>query len=480
MSELELTQIDEWRWEIPITGDMKVPGRIYANEALMADITADKSLRQVANVACLSGVIGYSFAMPDIHFGYGFPIGGVAAMDVDEGLISPGGVGYDINCGVRLVRTNLSEDEYGGRVDDMVRALFANIPCGVGSSGAIGRVSNDEERKILVKGARWAVERGMGTATDLEHTEERGCLDGADPSAVSARATKRGSDQVGTLGSGNHFLEISKVTEIFDETAAKAFGLWKGQLVLQIHCGSRGFGHQVCTDYITTMLDASRKYGIDLPDRQLCAAPVKSDEGRRYFAAMAAAANYAWNNRQVIMHLATEALERALRISPRELGAALVWDVAHNIAKFETHTVDGRERRVLMHRKGATRAFGPGRAELPDDYRRTGQPVLVPGDMGRQSFVCVGTDAAEETFGSTCHGAGRVMSRKAARSKAHGRDIVRELKNRGISVYARGRGTVEEEMPEAYKDVAEVVKVMHEAGISRKVARLVPLGVVKG
>jgi len=480
MTELELKKIDEWRWEIPKTGCMRVPGRLYADEAILEDISADKSLRQVANVACLPGVINYSFAMPDIHFGYGFPIGGVAAMDVDEGLISPGGVGYDINCGVRLVRTNLSEDEFGERVPDMVKALFAAVPCGVGSSGGIGKVSRDELNKILIKGARWAVERGMGTAGDLEHTEERGSLDGADPSAVSERAFRRGSDQVGTLGSGNHFLEISKVAEILDEPTADTFGLRKGRLVLQIHCGSRGLGHQVCTDYIKTMLDAARKYGIDLPDRQLCAAPVKSDEGRRYFAAMAAAANYAWNNRQVIMHLATEALERALKISPRELGAALVWDVAHNIAKFETHTVDGEERRVLMHRKGATRAFGPARPELPDDYRRTGQPVLIPGDMGRQSFVCVGTDAAEETFGSTCHGAGRVMSRKAARGKARGRDIVKELGKRGIYVLARGRGTVAEEMSEAYKDVAEVVKVMHEAGISRKVARLVPLGVVKG
>jgi len=480
MTELELKKIDEWRWEIPKTGCMRVPGRLYADEAILEDISADKSLRQVANVACLPGVINYSFAMPDIHFGYGFPIGGVAAMDVDEGLISPGGVGYDINCGVRLVRTNLSEDEFGERVPDMVKALFAAVPCGVGSSGGIGKVSRDELNKILIKGARWAVERGMGTAGDLEHTEERGSLEGADPSAVSERAFRRGSDQVGTLGSGNHFLEISKVAEILDEPTADTFGLRKGRLVLQIHCGSRGLGHQVCTDYIKTMLDAARKYGIDLPDRQLCAAPVKSDEGRRYFAAMAAAANYAWNNRQVIMHLATEALERALKISPRELGAALVWDVAHNIAKFETHTVDGEERRVLMHRKGATRAFGPARPELPDDYRRTGQPVLIPGDMGRQSFVCVGTDAAEETFGSTCHGAGRVMSRKAARGKARGRDIVKELGKRGIYVLARGRGTVAEEMSEAYKDVAEVVKVMHEAGISRKVARLVPLGVVKG
>ncbi len=478
--ELELKRIDRWRWEIPMTGRMRVPGRVYASDALISDIRGDQSLRQVANVACMPGIIGYSFAMPDIHFGYGFPIGGVAAMDTDEGLISPGGVGYDINCGVRLVRTKLAEAEFAHRVGDMVKALFASVPCGVGSSGGIGTVSHAEERKILTKGARWAVERGMGSPGDLDHTEEGGCLAGADAAAISERAARRGSEQVGTLGSGNHFLEIAKVDEIFDERAAMAFGLWRGQLVLQIHCGSRGLGHQVCTDYIKTMLEAARRYGLDLPDRQLCAAPVKSDEGRRYFAAMAAAANYAWNNRQVIMHLAVEALERALGISPRELGAGLVWDVAHNIAKFETHTVDGVSRSVLIHRKGATRAFGPGHGGLPADYATVGQPVLIPGDMGRQSFVCVGTDAAGETFASTCHGAGRVMSRKAARGSARGRDIVKELGKRGIHVMARGRGTVEEEMPDAYKDVAEVVGVMHEAGISSRVARLVPLGVVKG
>jgi len=480
MAAFELVRIDDWRWEVPKTGAMRVPGRVFADEKLLEDIRGDDSLKQVANVACLPGIIGYSFAMPDIHLGYGFAIGGVAAMDVDEGVISPGGVGYDINCGVRLVRTALKADDAQRRMDAIVKALFANVPAGVGSSGAIKKLSESEEKKILERGARWAVEHGFGTPEDLEFTEERGELAGADPSAVSQRALTRGRDQSGTLGSGNHFLEISRVAEVSDEEAARAFGLWEGQMVLQVHSGSRGLGHQVCDDYIRVMLEAARRYNIDLPDRQLCCAPIKSAEGRRYFSAMAAAANYAWNNRQVIMSLAIDALERALAVAPKDLDAHLVWDVAHNIAKFENHAVGGRETQVLIHRKGATRAFGPGREGLPERYRNTGQPVLIPGDMGRQSFVCVGTAAAEETFASTCHGAGRVLSRHAAIKRASGRNIIRELGAKGIVVMAGEKGTVAEEMPEAYKDVAEVVKVMHEAGISRKVARLVPMGVVKG
>lgn len=480
MADVELVRVDEWRWEIPKTGRMRVPGRVYAGDDLMRDIRHDQSLQQVVNVACLPGILKYSYAMPDIHYGYGFPIGGVAAMDVEEGVISPGGVGYDINCGVRLIRTGLAAADVAGSVGEMVKALFRSVPCGVGSSGGIGRVSTSDEKRILVQGARWAVEQGMGTQGDLDHTEERGELSGADPSALSERALKRGRPQVGTLGSGNHFLEIARVAEIFDEKVAGVFGLFEGQLVLQVHCGSRGLGHQVCDDYLKVMLKAAGKYGIELPDRQLCAAPVKSSEGKRYFSAMACAANYAWCNRQAIMHLATEALQRALSISAGELGAALVWDVAHNIAKFERHVVDGREVEVLMHRKGATRAFGPGWGELPEDYREVGQPVLIPGDMGRQSFVCVGTDAAEETFSSSCHGAGRALSRKAAMRRAAGRNIIEELARKGIVVMAEGRTTVAEEMPEAYKDVAKVVETMHNAGITRKVARLVPLGVVKG
>ena len=480
MSEHELVRIDDWRWEIPRTGKMRVPGRIFANDALMADIRKDRSLEQVANVAWLPGIIGYSFAMPDIHQGYGFPIGGVAAMDIDEGVISPGGVGYDINCGVRLVRTALKADEIGRKLDTLVHALYSAVPAGVGSSGAIQKLTNADENKILQTGARWAVEHGFGTASDLECTEEHGALAGADPDAVSERAKTRGRDQAGTLGSGNHFLEISRVAEIYDADVARAFGLWEGQAVMQIHCGSRGLGHQVCDDYIRVMLAAGQKYGIELPDRELCSAPIKSDEGRRYYSAMAAAANYAWNNRQIIMHLAIEAVEKALSITPKALDARLVWDVAHNIAKFVKHKIDGRDRDILIHRKGATRALGPGHAGLPDVYMKSGQPVLIPGDMGRQSFVCVGTDAAEETFCSTCHGAGRVMSRHAAISKARGRNIIKELGAKGIVILARDNGTVAEEMPEAYKDVAEVVKVMEGAGVSRRVARLLPMGVIKG
>ncbi len=480
MGDYELVRVDEFRWEVPKTGKMRVPGRVFANETLLADIREDDCLKQVANVACLPGVIGYSFAMPDIHLGYGFAIGGVAAMDPEGGVISPGGVGYDINCGVRLIRTALKADEIRSKIPHLVKSLFAHVPVGVGSSGAIEKLSHSDERRILERGARWAVEQGLGTEEDLEHTEEHGGLAGADASAVSDRAMTRGRDQSGTLGSGNHFIEIGRVEEVFDENAAGAFGLWEGQMVVQVHSGSRGLGHQVCDDYIRVMLDAARRYGIDLPDRQLCCAPVRSREGQRYYSAMAAAANYAWNNRQVIMRLAIEALERALSITPNALGARLVWDVAHNIAKFEKHLVGGREMEVLVHRKGATRAFGPGREGLPEEYREVGQPVLIPGDMGRQSFVCAGTPAAEETFSSTCHGAGRVLSRTAAIARARGRNIIRELEAKGIVVIAGERDTVAEEMPEAYKDVAEVVKVMDGAGISRKVARLVPMGVIKG
>jgi tRNA-splicing ligase RtcB len=480
MAGIELVKIDDWRWEVPRTGAMRVPGRVFANEELLGAIREDDSLGQVVNVATLPGILKYSLAMPDIHLGYGFPIGGVAAMDVKDGVISPGGVGYDINCGVRLVRTNLTAEEIAPRLVDVVNQLFRDVPTGVGSEGAIAKLIHEDEKRIMVKGAAWAVSRGMGSESDLDATEERGAIEGADPSCVSEEAFRRGSRQTGTLGSGNHFLEISRVADVYDEAAAGAFGLFAGQAVLQIHTGSRGFGHQICTDYLRTMLDAARRYGIELPDRQLAAAPIASPEGQRYFAAMAAAANYAWNNRQVIMHLAKGAIEKALSIGPRELGASLVWDVAHNIAKFEEHEVDGAMRKVLVHRKGATRAFGPGRRELPDRYRGTGQPVLIPGDMGRQSFVCVGTKAAEETWSSTCHGAGRTLSRKAAKARARGRNIIKELAAKGIVIRAEGMETVAEEMPEAYKDVAEVVSVMHSAGISRRVARLVPMGVIKG
>lgn len=476
-----MKQIDECVWELPPSGGMRVPGRVYADAGLMAALSGDQSLAQVANVAHLPGILRYSMAMPDIHYGYGFPIGGVAAFSEADGVISPGGVGYDINCGCRLLATALHRDDVKGRIRGLVDQLFRDVPSGVGSSGAIAKLSRKELERVLSKGSAWAVARGYGSADDLECTEDGGRLPGADPTVVSDRAYARGQDQVGTLGSGNHFLEIQTVETIFDPEAASAYGLFEGQVTIMVHCGSRGFGYQVCEDYLEVMAGASRRYHIELPDRQLACAPVTSPEGRRYLAAMACAANYAWANRQMIMHLTEQAVLQALRISPRELALRLVYDVAHNIAKLETHDVDGSSVLTCVHRKGATRAFGPGRHEVPSPYRRVGQPVLIPGDMGSASFVCKGTERAmAETFGSTCHGAGRVLSRSQALKKAQGRAIDRELEAAGIFVRSQGRKTLAEEMPEAYKDVEAVVSVMDHAGISPRVARLRPLGVVKG
>ena len=470
-----------YTWEVPATGGMLVPGRIYADATLVEALGRDGGLSQVTNVAHLPGILCCSLAMPDIHFGYGFPIGGVTAFDAEEGVVSPGGVGYDINCGVRLVATDLELADIRDKVKPLVDQLFRDVPSGVGSSGAIDKLSRSETKKLLVDGAGWAVKQGYGSRADLEHTEDGGALPGADPDRVSERAYARGQDQVGTLGSGNHFLELQVVEEVFDREAAAAFGLHEGQITLMIHCGSRGFGYQVCEDYLGTMAEASRRYGIDLPDRQLVCAPVTSDEGRSYLAAMACAANYAWANRQMIMHLAEKALLHALRIAPKDLGLRLVYDVAHNIAKLETHDVDGRPVKACVHRKGATRAFGPGRAEVPADYREIGQPVLIPGDMGTASVVCKGSaEALAQTFESTCHGAGRVLSRSAALKRARGRSIAEELAQQGIVVRSQGQKTLGEEMPEAYKDVERVVGVMDGAGISPKVVRLRPLGVVKG
>jgi tRNA-splicing ligase RtcB (3'-phosphate/5'-hydroxy nucleic acid ligase) len=478
-----LNQVSEYVWELPATGGMRVPGRVFADRQLMQAVRDDQSLTQIVNVAYLPGILRYSMAMPDIHFGYGFPIGGVAAFSVDEGVISPGGVGYDINCGCRLMATDLEEDDVrdGDGVRRLVDRLFSDVPSGVGASGAIAKLSRPDLEKVLMRGAAWAVERGYGSARDLEHTEDGGALPGADPSVISDRAYTRGLDQVGTLGSGNHFLEVQVVDEIFDPAAAQAYGLRKGQVTVMVHCGSRGLGYQVCEDYLETMAAASRRYHIDLPDRQLACAPVSSPEGREYLAAMACAANYAWANRQMIMHLTEKALLHAMHLSPKELNLRLVYDVAHNIAKLETHTVGDSEVETCVHRKGATRAFGPGRAEVPSDYREVGQPVLIPGDMGTASFVCKGTDEAmAQTFGSTCHGAGRVMSRSQALKQARGRALERELESAGVFVRSHGRNTLAEEMPEAYKDVERVVGVMDGARISPRVARLRPLGVVKG
>lgn len=470
------------KWLIPkeYKQGMRVPGIIYADERLMESIREDQAPEQVANVACLPGIVAASLAMPDIHWGYGFPIGGVAAMDVETGVIAPGGIGYDINCGVRLLRSNLTVDQVLPRVQDIVDEFFGMIPTGVGSEGKV-RMERGAESSVLEKGAAWAVEQGYGWKEDLERCEEGGRMPGASVDAVSARALKRGHLQVGTLGSGNHFVEISAVDEVYDEQAARLFGLEKNQVVFQVHSGSRGFGHQVCTDYLDIMCSAMRKYGISVPDRQLACTPVKSDEGRSYFAAMACAANYAWANRQVLGHLVREGLGRVFRSSPRNLGLDLVYDVAHNIAKFEEHEVDGVKRRLCVHRKGATRAFPPGHPGVPARYRDAGQPVLVPGDMGRNSYVLAGTAAAmRETFGSTCHGAGRLLSREAAKRQIHGRELRVSLREKGIIVRAPNDASLAEEAPGAYKDVNVVVDVVHNAGLSKKVARLRPLGVIKG
>jgi tRNA-splicing ligase RtcB len=479
---MELKQIHEFLWEIPKTGEMRVPGRIYAGKELIQSILADDSLRQVANVACLPGIVKYSLAMPDIHLGYGFPIGGVCATDPQQGgVISPGGVGYDINCGVRLIRTSIQESELQGKVHNLVRNLFYRVPSGVGSSSVLKKLSLSELKEVMRKGALWAIEQGMGSREDLDHTEEYGCLKQADPDNVSSDAIDRGRDQIGTLGSGNHFLELDIVDEIFDSEAAEVFGLEKGNLCIFIHSGSRGFGHQVCQDYLRTMQTAMKKYNIEVPDMQLACVPVESPEGNAYLGAMAAAANFAWANRQTMMHLAEQAVIETLGISPRDLQWGLVYDVCHNIAKFEEYSVNGRTVELCVHRKGATRCFPKGNRNLPEAYRSTGQPVLIPGDMGTGSYVLVGSEKAmKETFGSSCHGAGRMKSRKKAMEAARGRNIINEMKKKGITVMATGMRTVAEEMPEAYKNVHEVVDVMHNAEISKKVARLRPVGVIKG
>ncbi|MBN1421778.1 MAG: RtcB family protein, partial [Planctomycetes bacterium] len=393
-------------YRIPKSGAMRTEGRIYASPALMEGIASDASLAQVANVACLPGIVGASNAMPDIHWGYGFPIGGVAAFDAEEGIISPGGVGYDINCGVRLLASDLRREEIAGKLEDLTAGMFRNIPTGVGSRRKDLKLGPAECRKAAEEGARWAVSQGFGDREDLEFIEEKGALAGADFDAVSERAFERGRSQVGTLGSGNHFVEIGHVEEIYDEAVARAFGLGLGRVTALVHTGSRGFGYQICDETIHLMVKAAQKYGISLPDRQLCCAPIGSPEGRRYFAAMASAANFAFANRQIIAHWIRETFEEVLGLGPREHGLRLVYDVCHNIAKFEEHEVGGERRRLCVHRKGATRAFGPGHPEIPEAYRAVGQPVLVPGDMGRYSYVLAGC-GMEETFGSACHGAGR-------------------------------------------------------------------------
>ena len=480
----KLERVDSYRWQLPISykQGMKVPGLVYAGESLLPSILKDNALEQVTNVAFLPGIVKYSLAMPDIHWGYGFSIGGVAATDPENGgVISPGGVGYDILCGLRLVRSDLAVEEVKPKLQNLINGLFNNIPAGVGSSGDI-RVSDREEEDILVRGAGWAVKKGFGVKEDLEWTEDGGCIEGADPSKVSDRAYERGRRQSGTLGSGNHFIEVQVVDEIFDEKKADIFGLFKGQVTLMIHSGSRGLGYQICDDYVKGMVQCLNKYNISVPDRQLACAPINSPEGKAYLSAMRCAANYAWANRQCLMSLVREVFEKVFNKSWGELGLNLVYDVAHNIAKMEKHIVNGEEKNLCVHRKGATRAFPPGHKDIPEKYKETGQPVIIPGDMGTYSYVLAGTALAmQETFASTCHGAGRNMSRSAAIRHLRGRNIERELfDKKGIVIRAKGRWTLAEEAPEAYKDVEDVVSVVHEAGISTKVARMRPLGVIKG
>lgn len=477
---MELIQIDRFRWQLPMSGSMRVPGLIYSSPGMVRKLEKEGCLSQVANVATLPGILKASMAMPDIHQGYGFPIGGVAAFDWETGVVSPGGVGYDINCGVRLATTALEAAEVRPRLKDLVDALYRRIPCGVGSKGAIS-LSPKEEKKVLCQGSRWAVHQGYGEDQDLEHTEDGGCLPEADPQLLSDRAMQRGKDQLGTLGSGNHFLEVGFVETIYDDAAARAFGLHEGQVTLMLHSGSRGLGYQVCDDFLAALTQHVKTLDLDLPDRQLACAMLGSEPGMQYMQAMAAAANYAWANRQILLHWSRDVFQRIFAMGPRALGMRLIYDVCHNIAKKEIHYIDGASRTVCVHRKGATRSFGPGHPLLCADYRDVGQPIIVPGDMGSASYVLKGTETAlDQTFGSTCHGAGRVLSRKAAKKASKGRAIYRELEDQGILVRWTGRSTMAEEMPDAYKDVHQVVDVVHGAGISLKVAKLRPMAVVKG
>lgn len=484
MTNITIEKIGHYKYMIPVTYQewMRVPGIFYCDETLLKDIKEDESLKQLANAASLPGIVKASLAMPDIHYGYGLPIGGVVATSIKDGVISPGGVGFDINCGVRIMGTSLSKKdmEIKDNIVKAVKALYRNVPAGVGSTSKL-RLSHSDEMEVLAKGAQWAVSNGFGNAEDIVFTEANGCLEGANPDLVSKKAYDRGSNQQGTLGSGNHFLEIQYVAEVFDEKAARCFGLTLNQITIMIHSGSRGLGHQICTDYLSTMGEAIKKYGINLPDRQLACAPLSSPEGKNYFSAMKCAANYAWANRQCLMYWTQEALCNGLNISHKELGMFLIYDVAHNIIKIEKHNIDGKDITVAVHRKGATRAFPPGHPELPQKYQMIGQPILIPGDMGTCSYILKGTQKAmEETFGSTCHGAGRVLSRRAAMRVSKGRHIAKELSDKGIIALAAGRETLREEMPEAYKDISSVINVVHGAGIARKVAKLKPMGVIKG
>ncbi len=477
----DIKRMDRYLYEIPAShrDDMVVPARIYADEQLLEAALTDRSVEQLVNTTTLPGVVKYTLAMPDIHEGYGFPIGGVAATKPPDGVISPGGIGYDINCGVRVLASDIEREELAPHAEDLVQAMYHLVPTGLGKGGI--KMSKGQLDKVLERGAAWAVGEGYGTKEDLERTEERGCLAGADASKVSQRAKDRGLQQLGSLGSGNHFLEIDEITELYDEGVAEIFGLEQGCVAVQIHCGSRGLGHQVCSDYVRFLQKAVRKYGIQLPDRELVCTPFDSPEGQDYFAAMAASANFAWTNRQVIAHWVRRAFEEVLAGKVSSWLLTQVYDVAHNIGKVEHYSIDGKRTKLVIHRKGATRAFGPSSKELPKAYQGVGQPVLVPGSMGTASYILVGTDEALAlTFGSTCHGAGRVMSRKKAKKSIWGEDLQRQLREQGIAVKAGSMAGLAEEAPAAYKDVERVVDVVDGAGLARKVARLEPLGVIKG
>ena len=474
-----ITQVSPYVWEVPIgtVPGMRVPGRFYLSGELMPSLERG-AVTQLANVATMPGILSCSLAMPDIHWGYGFPIGGVAAFSLDEGVISPGGVGFDINCGVRLMATPLTRQEVVPVLKDLLEDLFVSIPVGMGAKSE-HRLSRGELDAMMQRGAGFAVSSGFGIPGDVESCEEHGAMTAADPSAISEKARQRGMPQGGTLGAGNHFLEVQEVAEVYDEVAAASYGVHKGSVCVMIHCGSRGLGHQVCTDHLQVLERATKRYGITLPDRQLACAPITSPEGKAYFGAMAAAANYAWANRQIILHATRKVFARRFSLDHEEM--PLVYDVAHNVAKLEEHSFEGKPMRVCVHRKGATRAFGPGLPVIPARYRNAGQPVIIPGSMGTSSFLLKGTEKAmQSTFGSTCHGAGRILSRSQARKSISGKRVHDDLARGGILVRAPHLDTIAEEAPGAYKPSAEVVRIVHEAGISRMVARLEPLGVIKG
>jgi len=470
----ELKKISEVIYEIEKKGEMNVPARIYADDKLITKMKEDLTLKQAENVSCLPGIEGYSFVMPDGHQGYGFPIGGVAAIEYENGIISPGGVGYDINCGVRLLKSNLTKEDVFDKRVEIIDAVFKNVPSGLGSQGKV-KLSSKDLDEVLMVGAKWAVEEDYGWEKDLKHLESEGSMEG-DPTKVSNNAKKRGMPQLGSLGSGNHFLEMQVIDEIYDEKTAEGFGLKEGQICFMMHTGSRGGGHQICSDYIQTMEGSYKKYNIKIPDRELVCAPIHSREGEDYFKAMSAGANFAWANRQMITHWIRESISKVMNEDPEDLGMGVLYDVAHNIAKIEKHN----GKKYCVHRKGATRAFWKGRDELPKEYEDIGQPVIIPGDMGTASYIMVGIKTSKETFGSTCHGAGRVLSRSAAIKRFRGEDIIKRLEKEKIYVKAASPKVVAEEAPEVYKDIHNVVDVCAKAGLVGKVAKLKPIGVAKG